>query len=86
MTTGIAAIYIVLMVLGLLWVIVRMVSYVRSQREMRSRWDQALYDEGFKEYLEKLKEENSVSSDADPSQDKNEKSSGDEPTSGTAAD
>ena len=39
MTTGLTAIYIVFMALGILWVISKTVSYVRKQRQMESRWN-----------------------------------------------
>ena len=57
MTTGLTAIYIVLMALGLLWVISKTDSYMRKQRQMESRWNEAMYDEGFKAYLDTLKEQ-----------------------------
>jgi hypothetical protein len=69
MTTGLAAIYIVLMALGLLWVISRMVLYLRNQRQMESRWNEAMYDEGFKAYLDKVKEQNPVTGSTDPAAD-----------------
>lgn len=86
MTTGIAAIYIVLMVLGLVWVIARMVSYVRNQRQVESRWSEAMYDEGFKAYLEKLKEQGPEASDAHPSEEENEKNHVDKTSPGSATD
>jgi hypothetical protein len=76
MTTGLTAIYIVLMAMGLLWVISKTVSYVRKQRQMESRWNNAMYDEGFKAYLEKLKQQ---------APDENETDSGDKPAPGGAA-
>ncbi len=76
MTTGLTAIYIVLMAVGLLWVISKMVSYVRSQRQMESRWNDAMYDEGFKAYLDKLKEQ---------APGENETDSGDKSAPGGAA-
>ncbi len=57
MTIGLAAIYIVLMALGLLWVMSRMVSYLRYQKQMEARWNEAMYDEGFQAYLDKLREQ-----------------------------
>jgi hypothetical protein len=65
MTTGLTAIYIVLMALGLLWVISKTVSYVRKQRQMESRWNDAMYDEGFKAYLDTLKEQAPVENKTD---------------------
>jgi hypothetical protein len=76
MTTGIAAIYIVLMALGLLWVICKTVSYLRKQRQMEARWNDAIYDEGFKAYLDKLKEQ---------ARGENETESGDKSAPGGAA-
>jgi hypothetical protein len=69
MTTGLTAIYIVVMALGLLWVISKMVSYVRKQRQMEARWNDVMYDEGFKAYLDKLKEQNPSTSGPDPAPD-----------------
>ena len=57
MTIGLAAIYIVLMALGLLWVMSRMVSYLRYQKQMEARWNEAMYDEAFQAYLDKLREQ-----------------------------
>jgi hypothetical protein len=85
MTTGVAAIYIILMALGLLWVIARMISYVRSQREVEARWNEAMYDEGFKAYLEKLREENPAAEGIDRSHDENETDSEDKPAPGGTA-
>jgi hypothetical protein len=79
MTTGIAAIYIFFMALGLLWIIIRMVSYVRNQREVESRWSEAMYDEGFKAYLDRLKEENPVADGGNPSPEENDTANGDKP-------
>jgi hypothetical protein len=76
MTTGLTAIYIVLMALGLLRVISKTVSYVRKQRQMESRWNDAIYDEGFKAYLDKLKEQ---------APGENETDSGDKSAPGGAA-
>jgi hypothetical protein len=76
MTTGLTAIYIVLMALGLLWVISKTVSYVRKQRQMESRWNDGMYDEGFKAYLDKLKEQ---------APGENETDSGDKSAPGGAA-
>jgi hypothetical protein len=76
MTTGLTAIYIVLMALGLLWVISKTVSYVRKQRQMEARWNEAIYDEGFKAYLDKLKEQ---------APGENETDSGDKSAPGGAA-
>jgi hypothetical protein len=76
MTTGLEAIYIVLMAVGLLWVISKTISYVRKQRQMEARWNDMIYDEGFKDYLDKLKEQAS---------DVNETDSGDKPAPGGAA-
>ncbi len=85
MTTGLAVIYIVLMALGLLWVISKTVSYVRNQRQTESRWNEAMYDEGFKAYLDKLKEQNPGTSGTDPTPDENETDSGDKSAPGGAA-
>jgi hypothetical protein len=85
MTTGLTAIYIVLMAAGLLWVISKTVSYVRKQRQMESRWNNAMYDEGFQAYLDKLKEQNPGTGGADPVCDENEKDSGEKPAPGGAA-
>ncbi len=57
MTIGIVAIYVVIMALGLLWVVFRMVSYLRNQKQMEARWNEVMYDEGFKAYLDKLREQ-----------------------------
>ena len=76
MTTGLTAIYIVFMALGLLWVISKTVSYVRKQRQMESRWNDGMYDEGFKAYLDKLKEQ---------APGENETESGDKSAPGGAA-
>ncbi|MGO9568130.1 MAG: hypothetical protein ACLP5H_11365 [Desulfomonilaceae bacterium] len=85
MTTGLSAIYIVLMALGLLWVISRMVLYLRNQRQIESRWSEAMYDEQFKAYLDKLKEQNPVTIGNDPAPDENETDDGDKSTAGDAA-
>jgi hypothetical protein len=85
MATGFAAIYVVLMALGLIWVIYRMVSYVRSQREAEARWKEAMYDEGFKAYLDELKGQNSASGDANTVSDATEADNGDKPASEGAA-
>ena len=76
MTTGLTAIYIVVMALGLLWVISKMVSFVRNQRQRESRWNDAIYDEEFKAYLDKLKEQ---------APGENETDSGDKSAPGGAA-
>lgn len=76
MTTGLIAIYVVLMALGLLWVISKAVSYVRKQRQMESRWNDGMYDEGFKAYLDKLKEQ---------APDENESDGGDKSAPGGVA-
>ena len=76
MTTGLTAIYIVFMALGILWVISKTVSYVRKQRQMESRWNDGMYDEGFKAYLDKLKEQ---------APGENETESGDKSAPGGAA-
>ncbi len=76
MTTGLTAIYIVFMALGILWVISKTVSYVRKQRQMESRWNDGMYDEGFKAYLDKLKEQ---------APGENETDSGDKSAPGGAA-
>jgi hypothetical protein len=81
MATGFAAIYIVLMALGLVWVIYRMVSYVRNQREVEARWNEEVYDEGFNAYLDELKAQNPASGDTDPARDENEADNGDKPAS-----
>lgn len=85
MTDGLTAIYIVLMAAGLLWVISKTVSYVRKQRQMESRWNNAMYDEGFKEYLDKLKEENPGTDGADPTRDEDQTDNGEKPAPGGAA-
>jgi hypothetical protein len=84
MATGFAVIYVVLMALGLLWVIYRMVFYVRSQREAEARWNEAMYDEGFNAYLDGLKGQNSVSGDTNTVSNANEADNGDKPASGSA--
>ena len=76
MTTGLTAIYIILMAVGLLWVISKIVSYMRKQRQMESRWNDAIYDEEFKAYLDKLKEQ---------ARGENETDSGDKSAPGGAA-
>jgi hypothetical protein len=76
MTTGLTAIYVVVMALGLLWVISKTVSYVRKQRQMEARWNDVMYDEGFKAYLDKLKEQ---------ARGENETDSGDKSAPGGAA-
>jgi len=72
---GLEATYIAVMALGLVWVVSRIISYLRNQREMESRWNEAMYDEGFSSYLAKLKEHASG---------ENETDNGDKPAPGGA--
>ena len=76
MTTGLTAIYIILMAVGLLWVMSKTVTYIRKQRQMEARWNDMMYDDGFKAYLDKLKKQAS---------DVNETDSGDKSAPGGAA-
>jgi hypothetical protein len=69
MTDGLTAIYIVLLAAGLLWVISKTVSYVRKQKQTESRWNNAMLDDGFKVYLDKLKEQNPGTGGTDPRPD-----------------
>lgn len=81
MVTGISAIYIILMGLGLLWFISRLMTYVRNQREVESRWTMAMYDDEFKAYLEKLKEQNPAASNTSSTHDETEKDNDAKPAS-----
>ncbi|MGB6068755.1 MAG: hypothetical protein WBG50_28430 [Desulfomonilaceae bacterium] len=54
---GITTIYVGVMVLGLLWIVFRVKSYLRSQKESEYRWDEAMYKDGFRPYPDKLKEQ-----------------------------
>lgn len=65
MTTELTAIYIVLMAVGLLWVVFKTISYVRKQRQLEARWNNVMYDDGFKDYLDKLKEQNPGENETD---------------------
>jgi hypothetical protein len=51
------ATYLVLMLLGVVWAIYRVRSYVRSQRERESMWDQVMTPEELRAYVENLKRE-----------------------------
>ena len=54
---GITAIYVGVMVLGLFWIVFRVKSYLRSQKETEYKWNEAMYKDEFSVYPDKLKEQ-----------------------------
>jgi hypothetical protein len=52
------AIYLGLILAGILWVVWRLARYMRFQRMSESRWDDAaMADEQFRQYLETLRQQ-----------------------------
>jgi hypothetical protein len=61
----VTGVYVALMAIGVLWIILRIVIYLRIQRQRGFLWDSLAYDEQFLSYLEGLKsQEKSKSSPA----------------------
>ena len=54
---GITVIYVGVMILGLMWIVFRVMSFLRSQKETEYRWNEAMYKDGFKAYPDELKKQ-----------------------------
>jgi|GEM_PF-815635 len=55
--------YCLLVLVGLVWVVYRVLIYMRSERERESRWSDMLEDEDFKKYLKQLSAESKAGGD-----------------------
>jgi hypothetical protein len=51
----VTSVYVASMAMGFLWIIWRIVIYVRSQKQREFLWDKLTYDESFMNFLEGVK-------------------------------